>query len=72
MHTEAIMIHGILFFDSGEVQVIGTPTNLRAILRAIHTIIPQLEEQQQQNALQDISTADLIKYLELRQSEEKT
>ena len=42
------MVKGILFLETGEVQIIGLFNSAANIIAAIKTVLPDLEEQEKQ------------------------
>ena len=46
------MVKGILFLETGEVQIIGLFNSAANIIAAIKTVLPDLEEQEKQRQLE--------------------
>lgn len=62
------MIKGILFFEDGNVQIIGDLSTARHIIASINTVLPQLQEQEKKALLDNISAEDLEKLLEQKRA----
>jgi len=55
------MVNGILIFDNGEIQQIGTLTSLQGIINALDTLLPQIKKQERDRILSLWSPEELEK-----------
>ena len=65
------MVKGILILESGDVQQIGDLNSLAGIIVAIKQVLPQLEEQEAQRVIQQISDEDLQRIIAARKEAKK-
>jgi hypothetical protein len=60
------MVKGILILESGDVQQIGDLNSFAGIIATIKKLLPQLEEQEAQRIIQQISDEDLQRIITAR------
>ena len=65
------MVKGILILESGDVQQIGDLSSFAGIIAAIKQVLPQLEEQEAQRVIQQISDEDLQRIIAARKEAKK-
>jgi len=65
------MVKGILILESGDVQQIGDLNSFAGIIVAIKQVLPQLEEQEAQRVIQQISDEDLQRIIAARKEAKK-
>lgn len=60
------MIKGIIFFEQGGLQVIGELNSLAGVIATLKDVLPQLEQQEAQRVIQQLSDAELEKIVAAR------
>ena len=62
------MLKGIIMFEQGGIQLIGELNSLQGIINTMKEVLPQLEKQEAQRVLKEVSDTELERLLEERRN----